>query len=186
MHETKDISTKPLSLAHKLDAEVRAGMAQVQRIGWRIANLCRQMRDERLYLELGFDGLEAWIDSVAGMSRAGVYKYMALIESLPHIPVSELDKISCTNAEALLHLPEAKQKDSAWIEKAQTLSPKEMRDAVNATPGALPIETCYLKITFETYDQRKVFLDWLTELKEEMGIENTAAALEKYVAELSA
>jgi hypothetical protein len=44
-------------------------------------------------LELGFDGLEAWIDSVAGMSRAGVYKYMALIESLPHIPVSELDKM---------------------------------------------------------------------------------------------
>jgi hypothetical protein len=61
-----------------------------------------------------------------------------------------------------------------------------MRDAVNSTPGALPIETCYLKITFETYDQRKVFLDWLTELKKEMGIENTAAALEKYVAELSA
>lgn len=162
--------------AQKTDAEVRSLMEQGTRTAWRVADLCRTVRDERLWEELNFTNFDLWLEDAVGVGRSTVYRYMGLIEVL-QLPVSELDAICPANAEALLSLSDNKRTSEEWIEKAKTLTPKEMKAAVNAAPGSRPIEDCYLKFKFHTPEERETVREMLEKVKFETGIKNPGTAL---------
>lgn len=156
--------------AKRTDAEVRSLMEQGTRTAWRVADLCRTVRDERLWDELGFKNFDAWLDDAVGFSHSSVYQYMGLIEALPNVDIQELEKMPVVNAQALLHLPESQRTDPSWVRKAQQYTSKNFKVTVNEVPGALPIEYCYRKYKFFTPEQAASVDEVVEQMRDRLGV----------------
>lgn len=176
-----------VSKARSTDTEVRSLMEQGTRTAWRVADLCRSVRDERLWDELGFRNFDEWLLDVTKdeLSRSSAYQYMWLIEALPGINIQELEKMRPTAAKLLLHLPDGRRTEERWIKQAQG-SIHAMKLAIKETPGALPVEYCTRKYTFVTHEQAKCVDIVVQEMQIRLGPRSsTGSALSAACTELA-
>ncbi len=84
--------------------------------------ICLQVRDGRLWIELGFSSFDEWIASSAPYSRSSCYAAMRTLESLKDIPAEKLEQVPRGNLRVMEKLSTAVRSDANVLEWAAKLS----------------------------------------------------------------
>jgi hypothetical protein len=115
-----------------MDQEAIRIFAQVKS-GWlRLGLLMQKMIDTRAFEALGYTSMNSWMTARLGGSTSSAFAAVKTVRALKGVPESELEKIGSRNAQVLIRLPEKERKSGEWIEKASTLTEKELRAEVDA------------------------------------------------------
>jgi len=79
--------------AYELDALIAHGMRKTIQAILEIGAALKEVRDERLYAELGYVNFEAYTVERCQMARANVYRYIGVVEKLPLEFVSRVGRL---------------------------------------------------------------------------------------------
>lgn len=95
---------------------------------WDMANALKEMRDGKLYKELGYQNFESYCEEMVGMKRHMAYKYISLlelknVESIQHFGVTKLS--------LLASLSEEKQTEIAEAVDLESVSVRELKEEIN-------------------------------------------------------
>lgn len=79
--------------AYRLNAQICGGIEAVQKSAYEMFRALKQMRDGKLYKELGYQNFEEYCENEAGISRRHAYRYISIYENLPEDFVTSCHKI---------------------------------------------------------------------------------------------
>jgi hypothetical protein len=75
--------TEQYTTAYNLNVKIHTSMQAIQQNLYDMCIALKQMRDGKLYRELGYQNFEEYCQQEAGFTRQQAYKYIALVEHLP-------------------------------------------------------------------------------------------------------
>ena len=75
--------TEQYTTAYNLNVKIHTSMQAIQQNLYDMCSALKQMRDGKLYKELGYQNFEEYCQQEAGFTRQQAYKYIALVEHLP-------------------------------------------------------------------------------------------------------
>jgi hypothetical protein len=131
------MSVRPLKTATEaearaMDDEVARILTEIKSTWLRLGLLLQKMIDTSAYQALGFRSMHSWMTARLGGSMSNGFAALKSVRALKGVPEAQLEKIGTRNAQVLVRLPEKERKSEEWIEKASTLSEKELRAEVDA------------------------------------------------------
>lgn len=85
--------TEQYTTAYNLNVKIHTSMQAIQQNLYDMCSALKQMRDGKLYKELGYQNFEEYCQQEAGISRRHAYRYIAIIEKLPSDFVSSGSQI---------------------------------------------------------------------------------------------
>ena len=87
--------------------------------------MLKQMRDEKLYKELGYQNFEEYCEEEVGMKRRNAYNYIAAIEKIKN--VQSIAQIGMTKLSLLASLSESQQEEIQEKVKVEDVSVRELK-----------------------------------------------------------
>ena len=87
--------------------------------------------DLRVPEKLGMN-MRVWLTQTFGESTSKIFAELRNFRALQGVAIKDLEQIPETSATALTRLPEPQRKSPAWIEKAKSLPPVELKKQVDA------------------------------------------------------
>jgi hypothetical protein len=75
--------TEQYTTAYNLNVKIHTSMQAIQQNLYDMCSALKQMRDGKLYKELGYQNFDEYCKEEAGISRRHAYRYIAIIEKLP-------------------------------------------------------------------------------------------------------
>lgn len=75
--------TEQYTTAYNLNVKIHTSMQAIQQNLYDMCSALKQMRDGKLYRELGYQNFEEYCKEEAGISRQHAYRYIAIVEKLP-------------------------------------------------------------------------------------------------------
>lgn len=87
--------------------------------------MLKQMRDDKLYKELGYANFEEYCENEVGMKRANAYRYISVIENVKN--VSSMRQIGMTKLSLLASLSESQQEEIQRIVDIEETSVRELK-----------------------------------------------------------
>lgn len=85
--------TEQYTTAYNLNVKIHTSMQAIQQNLYDMCSALKQMRDGKLYKELGYQNFEEYCENEAGITRSQAYKYITIIEKLPPdfvLPVTQI------------------------------------------------------------------------------------------------
>lgn len=85
--------TEQYTTAYNLNVKIHTSMQAIQQNLYDMCSALKQMRDGKLYRELGYQNFEEYCENEAGITRSQAYKYITIIEKLPPdfvLPVTQI------------------------------------------------------------------------------------------------
>ena len=77
-NEKTELSLNQLEKAVKLNQEILISADNAQKSIWTMCTKLKEMRDGKLYKELGYSDFEDYCESEVGMKRRCAYKYISI------------------------------------------------------------------------------------------------------------
>lgn len=102
---------------------------------WDMANALKEMRDGKLYKELGYQNFESYCEEMCGFSRINAYKYISIAENLKLENVNSSLQIGVTKLALLAKLSEEKQAEIAEAVDLESVSVRELKEEINKLKG---------------------------------------------------
>lgn len=102
---------------------------------WDMANALKEMRDGKLYKELGYQNFETYCEEMCGFSRINAYKYISIAENLKLENVNSSLQIGVTKLALLAKLSEEKQAEIAEAVDLESVSVRELKEEINRIKG---------------------------------------------------
>lgn len=130
---------------------VSANLAQ-QNI-WDMCTGLKQMRDDKLYKELGYQNFEDYCENEVGMKRRNAYNYISIVENINSENVQSIAQIGMTKLALLATISEQEQTEIA-----------EKLDLENTTVKQLKAEIDSLKAKNQEISDRSI--DYCKKLNE--------------------
>lgn len=75
--------TEQYTTAYNLNVKIHTSMQAIQQNLYDMCSALKQMRDGKLYKELGYQNFEEYCQKEAGISRQHAYRYITILEKLP-------------------------------------------------------------------------------------------------------
>jgi hypothetical protein len=75
--------TEQYTTAYNLNVKIHTSMQAIQQNLYDMCSALKQMRDGKLYKELGYQNFEDYCQQEAGFTRQQAYKYIGIVEHLP-------------------------------------------------------------------------------------------------------
>ena len=100
-----------------------------------MANALKDMRDGKLYKEMGYERFEDYCEGEVGMKRANAYRYISIAENLNSENVSSMRQIGMTKLALLASLSEDKQAEVAEAVDLESISVRELKEEINKLKG---------------------------------------------------
>ena len=75
--------TEQYTTAYNLNVKIHTSMQAIQQNLYDMCSALKQMRDGKLYKELGYQNFEEYCKEEAGISRQHAYRYITILEKLP-------------------------------------------------------------------------------------------------------
>ena len=116
--------------AYEVDASIKQGAQLAQQGLYQMAQGFKRMRDEKLYTALGYDTFDSYCENEAGLKRAQVYNYIAIVEKLPTNLSSRLDKVGSEKLTMLSRLSPDEQTEIAEKVDLENTTVKQLKKKI--------------------------------------------------------
>lgn len=87
----------------------------------------KEMRDSKLYKELGYQNFDDYCEQETGFTRRSVYRYISVVEVLPKNFVTSMSQIGMTKLTLLTTIPEEKRTEIVENTDLEKTSVKELK-----------------------------------------------------------
>ncbi len=128
------LSTPPANpqyaAAAELNAEIMNCAREAQENLYRMAMGFKRMRDEKLYMALGYQSFGEYCEREAGMKRQNVYRYIEVVEKLPNDLSHRCDKIGMTKLQLLTTLSDEERTEIIESTDLENTSVRELRERI--------------------------------------------------------
>lgn len=111
------------------DAEV-AGSAIIS-----MAKALKEMRDTRLYTELGHADFESYVEDAVGLKQRQAYNYISVLEKLPAHILQSTAHLGITKLELLTRVPELDKADFIEEHDLDGMSVRKMAETIKQLRG---------------------------------------------------
>ena len=97
---------------------------------WTMCQKLKEMRDEKLYKELGYQTFEAYCEEEVGMTRMNVYRYIAIAENIKLKNVTSMLQIGMTKLSLLAQLTEPQQQEITEAVDLEDVSVRQLKEEI--------------------------------------------------------
>ena len=123
------ITTESYCHAVRLNEEILYAADQTQQSLYRMCTLLKEMRDGKLYKELGYQNFEDYCENEVGMNRRNAYRYIAVIENIKN--VTSMSQIGMTKLSLLASLSESQQEEIQQKVDVEDVSVRELKEEID-------------------------------------------------------
>lgn len=117
--------------AFNLNAKILIKAQDVQHDLYEMCTGLKQMRDGKLYKELGYSSFEEYVEAETGFKRSQVYNYIAIIEKLPSEFVQSIGQIGMTKLTLLASLDESERAEITEKTDVESASVRELKNEID-------------------------------------------------------
>lgn len=164
--------------AVKLTDDAKALNLLIGRTWVALAAIYKQMRDDRLFEEVGYESFPDWLAAVGDVGRSQAYGMIQTYEDLKEtLPDDAIAQMTMANARDLTKIP-ATERTATLVEAATRMPNNEYRQELNqANPGIALEQRSYMGFQLEltVYEMARRAL---TLAKGEDDVDTDAAAFE--------
>ena len=89
--------------------------------------MLKQMRDDKLYKELGYANFEDYCENEVGMKWRNAYNYISIVEKIPSQNLQSIAKIGMTKLSLLASLSESQQEEIQQTVNLEETSVRELK-----------------------------------------------------------
>lgn len=114
--------------AVKLNQKIIFAAQMAQKNLYDMCMMLKEMRDNKLYKELGYQNFEDYCENEVGMKRANAYRYISIIENTKN--VSSMRQIGMTKLSLLASLSESQQEEIQEKVKVEDVSVRELKEEI--------------------------------------------------------
>lgn len=125
--------------------------------------MLKQMRDDKLYKELGYANFEDYCENKVGMNRRNAYRYIAVIENVKN--VTSMSQIGMTKLSLLASLSESQQEEIQQTVNLEETSVRELKAEITKLKAANKKAETNLKSLQTELDNEKKSNEELMSLK---------------------
>lgn len=113
-----------------LDRRIKVSAQLAQQSLYDMCMGFKEMRDSKLYKELGYQNFEDYCEQEAGMKRCNVHKYIAIVEKLPQDFVSPVKQIGVKKLYLLTTLSDEERTEIAHNTDLESTSFRELEQQI--------------------------------------------------------
>lgn len=124
--DTASAVTSKYTEAYNLNARICINAQMAQQNLYEMCKGLKEMRDSKLYKELGYSTFEDYCEQETGFKRSQVYNYISIVEKLPEDFVQSIGQIGMTKALILTKLSEDERTEIAEKNDLETTSVREL------------------------------------------------------------
>lgn len=117
--------------AVKLHQEIMVSASLAQQNIWTMCTKLKEMRDGKLYKELGYQNFEDYCENEVGMKRRNVYNYISIVEKINAENVQPVAQIGVKKLSLLATLSSEQQSDIAEKVDLETTTYKELKAEID-------------------------------------------------------
>ena len=130
------MSEKELSLiqheqAVKLHNRIMASASLAQQSLWEMCTSLKEMRDGKLYKELGYNNFEDYCENEVGMKRSNVYNYISIVERVKIENVQSIGQIGMTKLSLLATISEEQQHEISEKVNLEETTVKQLKAEID-------------------------------------------------------
>ena len=156
--------------AVELDRRIKTSAQLAQQSLYDMCMGFKEMRDSRLYKELGYSDFGEYCEQETGMKRSNVYNYIVVVEKLPTDFVQSIgQRVGMTKLQLLTTINDEQRETITETTDIENTTVKELKakiDSVKKQNDALHEEMRYREEEHETKSQK--FKDRIAELEAEI------------------
>lgn len=156
--------------AQELDRRIKTSAQLAQQSLYDMCMGFKEMRDSKLYKELGYSDFGDYCEKETGMKRSNVYNYIVVVEKLPNDFVQSIgQRVGMTKLQLLTTLNNEQRESIAETTDLENTTVKELKakiDSIKKQNDALHEEMRYREEEHETKSQK--FKDRIAELETEI------------------
>lgn len=130
MHE-KDLSLNQLEKAVKLNQEILTSANLAQQNLWTMCTKLKEMRDGKLYKELGYQNFEDYCEKEVGIKHSNAYRYISVVERINPESFPPVGQIGIKKLSLLATLSSEQQSDIAEKVDLETTTYKELKAEID-------------------------------------------------------
>lgn len=156
--------------AAELDRRIKTSAQLAQQSLYDMCMGFKEMRDSRLYKQLGYSDFGEYCEQETGMKRSNVYNYIVVVEKLPTDFVQSIgQRVGMTKLQLLTTINDEQRETITETTDIENTTVKELKakiDSVKKQNDALHEEMRYREEEHETKSQK--FKDRIAELEAEI------------------
>lgn len=130
MHE-KDLSLNQFEKAVKLNQEILTSANLAQQNLWTMCTKLKEMRDGKLYKELGYQNFEDYCENEVGMKRSNAYNYIAIVEKVKLENVQSIGQIGMTKLALLATISGEQQQEISEKVNLEETTVKKLKEEID-------------------------------------------------------
>lgn len=117
--------------AVKLHQEIMVSASLAQQNIWTMCTKLKEMRDGKLYKELGYQNFEDYCESEVGFSRMQAHKYIAIVENVKLENVNSSLQIGVSKLYLLSTISESEQQEISEKVNLEETTVKELKEEID-------------------------------------------------------
>lgn len=134
MNEISTTVSGTIPTAHeeaiRLDYEIKSEAQNIVNGICRIGRCLKQMKEQKLYGELGFNSLEAYAEAAVGLKGRAAYNYISAYETYGEQGLERYGSLGITKLAALAQLTAPEREELLESGKAEELSTRELNEEI--------------------------------------------------------
>ena len=123
------VSTEQRKQAIELHQKILVSASLAQQNLWDMCNGLKQMRDGKLYKELGYANFEDYCENEVGMKRRNVYNYISIVENVEN--VQSIAQIGMTKLSLLATISEEQQHEISEKVNLEETTVKQLKAEID-------------------------------------------------------
>ena len=144
------IVSEEYTKAFLLDRSIKANAQAMQQSLYEVCTGLKEMRDGKLYKELGYQNFEDYTENEVGIGRRHAYRYLSIAEGLEPDFVTSMSQIGTTKLALLAKLDEPVREAITESVDVENTTVKELKAQITS----LTAERDEAKATIETKDRQ--------------------------------
>lgn len=116
--------------AYRLDYEIKAEATNIVNGICRIGKCLKEIKERKLYIELGADSLEAYAEQAVGLRGRAAYNYISAYETYGDEGLQKYGSLGITKLAALAQLNDVDRQEILESGKAEELSTRELQEEI--------------------------------------------------------
>ncbi len=125
------VSTEQRKQAIELHQKILVSASLAQQNLWDMCNGLKQMRDGKLYKELGYANFEDYCENEVGMKRSNVYNYISIVERVKIENVQSIGQIGMTKLSLLATISEEQQHEISEKVNLEETTVKQLKAEID-------------------------------------------------------
>lgn len=117
--------------AKELDRRIKTSAQLTQQSLYDMCMGFKEMRDSKLYKELGYSDFGEYCEQETGFTRRNVYNYIAILEKLPAEFVKSISQIGITKLTLLTKIPDDQRTEITETTDLESTSVRELKEKIS-------------------------------------------------------